>query len=68
MDDDITADTVYTVPEAIRRLKCSKSTFYRAKRAGEIQTVKFRRRTLVPITEVDRILNVPRPPVFAGAQ
>jgi len=61
MDDDLTADTVYTVPEAIRRLKVSKSTFYRAKRAGQIRTVKFRKRTLVPITEIDRLLTLPTP-------
>jgi excisionase family DNA binding protein len=61
MNDDITADTVMTVPEALRKLRISKATFYRAVKAGEIHAIKFRNRTLVRVDEIERVLSDPTP-------
>ena len=46
-----------TVTEAARRLAVSESHFWKMIRDGEIRAIKFGRRTIVPMSEILRILN-----------
>ena len=47
----------YTVDEVARLLGISRSTAYECVRSGEIPSLRFRRRVVVPAVAVDRMLS-----------
>jgi len=49
--------TALTVADAARRLSVSESHFWKMLKDGEVRAVKFGRRTVVPMSEILRILN-----------
>lgn len=47
----------YSIPEAAYQLSLSRSGLYKAIAAGEIQTVHFGTRNLIPAAELDTFLD-----------
>lgn len=47
----------YRPAEAARELKIGRSTLYRRLKAGDIRASKFGRVTLIPLTELERVLS-----------
>ena len=47
-----------TVPEAAKALGIGLSVAYEAARSGELPTVKFGKRILVPVAALERLLEV----------
>ncbi len=48
---------VYTIPEAIAAAKLSRTTLYEALRTGQLGARKAGRRTLIPVSELQRYLD-----------
>jgi len=49
-------ETLHRIPDACARLGCGKSKLYELRQAGKIRFVKFAGRSLVPSSEVDRLI------------
>jgi len=49
---------VLTVPQAAKFLGIGRSSAYDAARRGELPTISFGRRKLVPVTAVERLLGL----------
>ncbi|WP_425605673.1 helix-turn-helix domain-containing protein [Pseudoxanthomonas daejeonensis] len=47
----------FSVEEAARRLAVGRSTMYQLIRSGEVATSRFGRRTVVPASELSRVLS-----------
>jgi len=52
----ITIDNVYETTEAAKLLGISYATLYRRIRAGELTPIRIAGRTLIPKSEIDRII------------
>lgn len=46
----------YSIPDAARQLSISRSGMYRLIRSGEIRMVKIGHRSVIPASEIDRLL------------
>jgi len=51
------SQAAYSPAEAAGQLSISRSTLYGLISAGQLRRVKIGRRTLIPATEIDRLLN-----------
>lgn len=49
-------DALLTIPEAIERLRISRTHFFRLKRRGEIVGIQLGYRTLIPAREISRLI------------
>lgn len=49
-------DALLTIPEAIERLRISRTHFFRLKRRGEIVGIQLGCRTLIPAREITRLI------------
>ena len=60
-------DKLLTIPEAIERLRISRTHFFRLKRQGVIVGMRLGHRTLIPQREIARLINERyRPPKSDG--
>lgn len=50
-------DELLTIPEAIERLRISRTHFFRLKRRGEIVGIQLGYRTLIPQREIARLID-----------
>ncbi|QQG95893.1 helix-turn-helix domain-containing protein [Mycobacteroides chelonae] len=50
-------DELLTIPEAIERLRISRTHFFRLKRRGEIVGMRLGHRTLIPAREIARLID-----------
>ncbi len=50
-------DELLTIPEAIARLRISRTHFFRLKRRGEIVGIQLGYRTLIPQREIVRLID-----------
>lgn len=50
-------DELLTIPEAIERLRISRTHFFRLKRRGEIVGIQLGYRTLIPAREIARLID-----------
>lgn len=51
-----TSTQLLTIPEALRVLRISRSTFYKLAARGDIRTLRLGGRTLVPEREIERLI------------
>ena len=49
-------ETLHRIPDACARLGIGKSTLYELRQAGKIRFVKFAGRSLIPSSEIDRLI------------
>lgn len=49
-------DRLLTIPEAIQRLRISRTHFFRLKREGIITDIRLGHRTLIPSREITRLI------------
>jgi excisionase family DNA binding protein len=47
-------ESLLTVNEALHRLKLGRTSLYREIEAGQIRVVKYGRKTMVPVSQVDQ--------------
>lgn len=60
-------DRLLTIPEAIQKLRISRTHFFRLKRRGEIVGIQLGHRTLIPSREISRLIDERyRPPTSDG--
>lgn len=50
-------DRLLTIPEAIERLRISRTHFFRLKRQGIITDIRLGHRTLIPQREIARLID-----------
>lgn len=66
-DMEHTDDRLLTIPEAIEKLRISRTHFFRLKRRGEIVGIQLGYRTLIPSREITRLIDERyRPPKGDG--
>lgn len=56
MIHDIPAPLAHRIPEACRRLGVGRSSLYELIKSGEVKTIKIGTRTLVPETELQKVV------------
>ncbi|ROZ56308.1 DNA-binding protein [Rhodococcus sp. WS1] len=61
-------DQLLTIPEAIEKLRISRTHFFRLKREGIITDIRLGHRTLIPSREITRLIDERyRPPTPGNA-
>lgn len=61
MTKDDSERLVLTVAEARQKLGLSKGSIYEAVRSGQIPSIRFGRRILIPVAALHRLLEEPKP-------
>ncbi len=57
MIHELPAPLAHRIPEACRRLGVGRSSLYELIKSGEVKTIKIGTRTLVPETELQKVIN-----------